>query len=82
MTSDDKGPKVSCSLRLEFASSDQAEHVHKSVELDNQEFVTTKLEGNTILAEIEASSLNSLLHTLDDFLSCTSVAEKIVLKRN
>ena len=82
MTSDDKGPKVSCSLRLEFASSDQAEHVHRSVELDNQGFVTTKLEGNTILAEIEASSLNSLLHTLDDFLSCTSVAEKIVSKRN
>jgi len=67
---------------LEFDSSDQAELVHRSVELDNQGFVTTKLEGNTILAEIEASSLNSLLHTLDDFLSCTSVAEKIVSKRN
>jgi tRNA threonylcarbamoyladenosine modification (KEOPS) complex Pcc1 subunit len=82
MTSEDKGPKVSCRLRLEFASPDQAEHVHRSIELDNQGFVKTKLEGNTILAEIEASSLNSLLHTLDDFLSCTSVAEKIVSKRN
>ena len=82
MTSNDKGPKVSCSLRLEFASPDQAKHVHRSVELDNQGFVTTKLEGKMILAEIEASSLNSLLHTLDDFLSCTSVAEKIVSKRN
>jgi tRNA threonylcarbamoyladenosine modification (KEOPS) complex Pcc1 subunit len=82
MTSNDKGPKVSCSLRLEFASSDQAEQVHRSVELDNLGFVTTKLEGNTILAEIESSSLNSLLHTLDDLLSCTSVAEKIVSKRN
>ncbi|MBU0685227.1 MAG: KEOPS complex subunit Pcc1 [Thermoplasmatota archaeon] len=82
MPSDDKEPKVSCSLRLEFASSDQAAHVHRSVELDNQGFVTTKLDGNAILAEIEASSLNSLLHTLDDFLSCTSVAEKIVSKRD
>ena len=82
MPSNDKEPKISCSLRLEFASSDQAEHVHRSVELDNQGFVKTKLEGNTILAEIEASSLNSLLHTLDDFLSCTSVAEKIVSKKS
>jgi tRNA threonylcarbamoyladenosine modification (KEOPS) complex Pcc1 subunit len=67
---------------LEFASSDQAEHVHRSVELDNLGFVTTKLEGNMILAEIEAVSLNSLLHTLDDYLSCTSVAEKVASKRN
>ena len=67
---------------MEFVTPDQAEHVHRSVELDNQGFVKTKLEGNTILAEIEAASLNSLLHTLDDFLSCTSVAEKIVSKRD
>jgi tRNA threonylcarbamoyladenosine modification (KEOPS) complex Pcc1 subunit len=82
MPYNNSGPKVSCSLRLEFASSEQAEHVHRSVELDDQGFVTTKLEGSTILAEIQASSLNSLLHTLDDFLSCTSVAEKIVSKRD
>jgi tRNA threonylcarbamoyladenosine modification (KEOPS) complex Pcc1 subunit len=82
MLSEDKGPRVSCNLRLEFASSDQAERVHRSIELDNQGFVTTRLEGNAILAQIEASSLNSLLHTLDDFLSCTSVAEKIVSKKD
>ncbi len=82
MASDDKRSKVSCSLRLEFSSSDEAENVHRSVELDNQGFVATKLEGGAILAEIEASSLNSLLHTLDDFLSCISVAEKVVSKKN
>lgn len=82
MPSNNEVPKVKCSLRLEFSSQHHAEHVHRSVELDNGGYVKTKLEGNTILAEIEASSLNSLLHTLDDFLSCTSVAEKIVSKKN
>lgn len=75
-------PKVRCSLRLEFSDPDQAQRVHKSVELDNAGYVTTRLDGNTIVAEIEASSLKSLLHTLDDFLSCTSVAEKIVSRRD
>ena len=67
---------------MEFASPDQAMRIHRSIELDNQGYVSTKIEGNAILAEIEASSLNSLLHTLDDLLSCTSVAEKIVSKKN
>ena len=82
MPSNDTGSKVSCSLRLEFASPDQAKQIHRSIELDNQGYVSTRLEGNAILADIEASSLNSLLHTLDDLLSCTSVAEKIVSKKD
>lgn len=75
-------PRVSCSLRLEFPSAEEAEKIHKAVELDNAGYVQATLQGNAILARIEASSLNSLLHTLDDFLSCTSVAEKVVSKKS
>jgi len=66
---------------LEFRSPEEAEKVHRSVELDNQGYVTTRVVGSSILADVEAGSLNSLLHTLDDFLSCTSVAEKILSKK-
>lgn len=75
------GPKVKCSIVLEFPSSQEAERVHRSVELDNQGYVRTKLSERTIVAEVEADSLNSLLHTLDDFLSCAGVAEAIVTKK-
>lgn len=73
--------KVRCSLHLDFPSREEAEKVHRSVELDNQGYVSTRIEGKVVVAEIEASSLNSLLHTLDDFLACASIAEKIVVKK-
>ncbi len=70
--------KVECKLRLEFRSKEEAERIHSSVSLDNESYLSSKVEGNAIIAEIHADSLKSLLHTLDDFLSCTSVAERIV----
>ncbi len=73
--------KVRCVLRLEFASPDEAEKVHRSIELDNQGYISTKIVGNAIHAEVASSSLNSLLHTLDDFLACASVAARVVSKR-
>ena len=70
--------RVTCRLRLELRSPEEAEKIHRSVSLDNDGYLSSGVEGRAIVAEIRAESLNSLLHTLDDFLSCTSVAEKIV----
>lgn len=81
MGANDSEPKVRCGLRLEFSSGEEAIKILDAVELDNQGYVNTKVEGSSILADIEAASLNSLLHTLDDFLSCTSVAEKVISKK-
>lgn len=72
---------VRCTLVLEFPSPQEAEKVHKSVELDNQGYIATKVVGSAIHAEISSSSLKSLLHTLDDFLACASVAEKVVSRK-
>lgn len=71
-------PKVTCKLSLGYSSEEEAEKVHRSVELDNQGYLITAVEGRSIAARIEADSLNSLLHTLDDFLACAGVAERIV----
>jgi len=72
-----QGP-VCCSLELEFKSGEEAEKVYRSVELDNDGYLEMRVEGRTVVAVISADSLRSLLHTLDDLLSCVSVAEKIV----
>ena len=74
--------KVSCRIVLEYASDEEALRVHRSVSLDNEDYIRTEVSGNTIIAEVSASSLNSLLHTLDDFMACASVAEKIVAKEH
>jgi tRNA threonylcarbamoyladenosine modification (KEOPS) complex Pcc1 subunit len=71
-----------CRLSLQFDSHETAEKVHKSVELDNLGYLSSKVIGREIVAEVSSESLKSLLHTVDDFLACTGVASKIVSKRD
>ena len=78
MTDDDG--KVRCELVLVFPSEDIAGKVYDAVEQDNAGYVRAERTGDSMTASMEASSLKSLLHTLDDFLSCVSVAERIVSK--
>jgi tRNA threonylcarbamoyladenosine modification (KEOPS) complex Pcc1 subunit len=75
-------PRVRCTLTLEFESKDDAEKVHRSVELDNLGYLESAVKENLIIADMEADSLKSLLHTLEDFLACTSVASRIVSKKD
>lgn len=72
---------VSCEVRLEFSRHEDALKVQKSVELDNEGYVESKVEGGAIVARMGADSLKSLLHTLDDFLSCVGVAENIITRK-
>jgi tRNA threonylcarbamoyladenosine modification (KEOPS) complex Pcc1 subunit len=70
--------RVSCKLEFDYGSEEEAKAVLKAVEVDNEEFVKTTLEGKKLTSIVESESLPSLIHTLDDYLSCVSVAEKVV----
>lgn len=69
--------KVRCRLVLEYDDERIAEIVYKSVKVDDKDFVKSSLNGRRIIARTEAISINSLLHTLNDYLACISTAEKI-----
>ena len=68
--------KIHCEILLEYESEEKAKNIEKALSIDNEGFITTKVEGNLVRGEIEGKSILSLLHTLDDFLSCLSVAER------
>lgn len=72
--------KATCDITIEFDDPNKGRSVLKSVEVDNFDFVKSKLVGNKLEAHIEGKTVSSLLHTLDDYLACVSVAEKIVDK--
>jgi tRNA threonylcarbamoyladenosine modification (KEOPS) complex Pcc1 subunit len=72
--------KALCSVTLEFESAEKAKKVLRSIQTDNQEFVVSTVKEKTLEAVIESSSVASLLHTLDDYLACVSVAAEIVKK--
>jgi len=71
---------VSCDVMIEFDDAEKVKTVLKSVEVDNFDFVKSKIKGKKLEAKINASSVSSLLHTLDDYLACVSIAMKVVDK--
>ena len=72
--------KISCDILIEYDNVKKTNNILKSIEVDNFDFVKTKIDRGKLEAHIDGKSVSSLLHPLDDFLSCISVAEKIVDK--
>ncbi len=71
---------ASCTVVIRYDDQKKAQNVLKSIEVDDFNFVKSLVRENTLEARIESKSISSLIHTLDDFLACISVAEKIVGK--
>lgn len=72
--------KVNCKLTMDFDDEKSVKTILKSVQVDDFDFVKSKINKNRLEAEISSDSVSSLLHTLDDYLACVSVAVKIVDK--
>lgn len=72
--------KVTCDINIDFDDDNKVKTVLRSIEVDDFSFVKSKADGKQLKAHFEADSVSSLLHTLDDYLACVSVAEKIVDK--
>ncbi|PIV70044.1 MAG: hypothetical protein COS08_02310 [Euryarchaeota archaeon CG01_land_8_20_14_3_00_38_12] len=70
--------KIHCKMVFEYKNKKNAESIAKSIKVDNYIFVKTKTKDNKIMSEIESDSIPSMLHTIDDYLSCVGVAENIV----
>ena len=72
--------KANCEITLMFKDAENAKKILKSIEVDNLDFLEARVDGKKLVATIKSNSVSSLLHTLDDYLACVSVAEKIVDK--
>jgi tRNA threonylcarbamoyladenosine modification (KEOPS) complex Pcc1 subunit len=70
--------KIKVELVFEYGSEKEAQAVAKAVEVDNYQFVKTKVDGMKIISCVESESIPSMIHTLDDFLACIGIAERVV----
>ncbi|HHE75880.1 MAG TPA: hypothetical protein ENL31_01975 [Candidatus Aciduliprofundum boonei] len=64
-------------LILEFENEEKAEHILKSLEADNYEFIKCQREGKRVVCESSSNKASTLLHTLDDFLSCIILSDEV-----
>lgn len=69
---------VNCRIDIDFPSHEQAESVRRSIELDNGQYVQAAVDGQTLVLTMDAKSMPSMLHTLEDLLACVKVADGMV----
>ena len=72
---------VTCKARMAIESCD-AKVLAKSISADNLSYAKTRHEGGSVITDIEADSVGSLLATLDDILVNLKVANDVICGRN
>lgn len=65
---------------MQYKDSKYAEIVYKSLEVDNDGFVQSILDEDTINFKIESNKLGSFLATSDDLIASEILAEEIIKK--
>jgi hypothetical protein len=63
-------------LTLAFDDVTSARAIVAAIALDDEGYIRTIRRGRTLVAEANADGPMGLLHTLDDYLACISVAER------
>jgi hypothetical protein len=69
---------VECRIEVELPGKEMAVEVARSISLDNGEYVRAEVVGRAIILTAKASTPASMLHTIEDLLSCLKVAEAII----
>jgi len=68
--------KSSARLTLGFDDLDSARAIAAAVAIDDDDYIRTTRRGRTLIGDAAADGPMSLLHTLDEYLACISVAER------
>ena len=68
--------KSRATVTLRFRDAATAKAVADAVSLDDEGYIRTARKGATITATAAADGPLPLLHTLDDYLACVTVAER------
>ena len=69
--------KVKSKIELKFKTQKDAEIIYKTLEVDNENFLDSKLENDTITYTIDNESLTTTLATINDLIACEILSEKI-----
>jgi len=67
---------ITCEIVLEYDDEKSAEVIASSVSPDNEDYIDLKIIGSNIICSAKAETPKKLLHTLDDFLACVTIAEE------
>ena len=74
-----KTMKVKSVIELTFKTPQDAKIIYESLEVDNKNFLNSKLKDNSIIYTVDNDSLTTTLATIDDLIACEILSEKITV---
>ena len=72
--------KITGDLTFIYETADDAKVVFDALEVDNENYLKSELNGNAIEYEVTSEKLGTFLATVDDLIASEIVVEKIVEK--
>ncbi len=73
---------ISCDIIFDYESDEKARMIKESLSPDNEEYICVTQQENKLVCTAKADTPMQLLHTLDDFMSCITVAEDMLDKKD
>ncbi|MFA5771583.1 MAG: KEOPS complex subunit Pcc1 [Thermoplasmata archaeon] len=67
-----------CEIKIRYKNKETVKAVADSIKIDDYDYANTRIVGRTIVSTIKSTSLKGLLRSVDDFISCASVSEKVI----
>ena len=72
--------KITGDLTFIYADEKNAKLVFESLDVDNEDYLKSQLNGNSIEYNINSEKLGTFLATVDDLIASEIVVEKIIEK--
>lgn len=70
--------KIKSNMKIKYKDKNSAEISYKTLKVDNESFIESKLNENIVEFDINSNSLGSFLNTVDDLIASEIVVEKII----
>lgn len=70
--------KISGNINFNFKNEKDAKLIFDSLEVDNEDYLKSEIDGNEIIYKITSKNLGSFLTTADDLIASEIVSEKII----
>ena len=70
--------KIHGEIIFNYESENAAKLVYDSLEIDNENFLKSEINNNTVIYRINSDKLGSFLATADDLIASEIVVEKII----
>jgi len=70
--------EIESKITFVYRTREEARIALGSLKPDNMDFVNAYVENNSLICDLKSKTLRTMLATIDDFLFCEMMAEKIM----